>query len=51
VIRQTVSADSWVPQALLQVVQDVPDGHAVRVQADDHVIQAAGGPPGPLGHQ
>jgi hypothetical protein len=36
---------------LLQVVQDVPHGHAVRVQADDHVIQAAGHPPGPLGHQ
>ena len=36
---------------LLQVVQDVPHGHAVRVQADDHVVQAAGDPPGPLGHQ
>ena len=32
-------------------MQDVPHGHAVRVQADDHVIQAAGDPPGPLGHQ
>jgi hypothetical protein len=36
---------------LLQVVGDVPDAHAVRVQADDHVVQAAGDPPGPLGHQ
>jgi hypothetical protein len=36
---------------LLQVVQDVADGHAVRVQADDHVVEAAGDPPGPLGHQ
>ena len=34
---------------LLQVVQDVPHGHAVRVQADAHVIQATGHPPGPLG--
>jgi len=36
---------------LLQVVQDVADGHAVRVQADDHVVQAAGDLPGPVGHQ
>ena len=36
---------------LLQVVQDVPHGHAVRVQADDHVVQAAGDPPRALGHQ
>ena len=36
---------------LLQVVQDVADAHAVRVQADDHVVQAAGDPPGPLGDQ
>jgi hypothetical protein len=36
---------------LLEVVQDVPHGHAVRVQADDRVVQAAGHPPGPLGDQ
>jgi hypothetical protein len=39
------------PVDLLEVVDDVPGAHAVRVQADDHVIQAAGDPPGPLGHQ
>jgi hypothetical protein len=32
-------------------MQDVADAHAVRVKADDHVVQAAGDPPGPLGHQ
>ena len=31
---------------LLQVVDDVPHAHPVRVQADDHVVQAAGHPPG-----
>jgi hypothetical protein len=33
------------------VVQDVADAHPVRVQGDDHVVQAAGDPLGPLGHQ
>ncbi len=36
---------------LPQMVLDVADGHAVRVQTDDHVVQAAGDPPGPLGDQ
>ena len=36
---------------LLQVVQDIPHGHAVRVEADDHVVQAAGDPPRALGDQ
>ena len=36
---------------LPQVVQDVADAHAVRVETDDHVVQAAGDPPGPFGHQ
>ena len=36
---------------LLKVMQDVADAHPVRIKADDHVVQAAGNPPGPLGHQ
>ncbi|AQZ63036.1 hypothetical protein BKM31_17610 [[Actinomadura] parvosata subsp. kistnae] len=36
---------------LAQVVLDIAHTHAVRVQADDHVVQAAGDAAGPLGHQ
>ena len=36
---------------LLEVMQDVADTHPVRVKADDHVVQAAGNPAGPFGHQ
>ena len=39
------------PVDLPQVVDDVPHRHAVRVEADDHVVQAARDPPGPLGDQ
>lgn len=36
-----------LPLCLLQVVQDVADGHAMDTQADDHVVQPAADPPGP----